>query len=359
MKIGIILYPWGENTPTGLAKAIFELTRWMIKSEDRNEYTIFLKGKKKNPPEFIGDNWHIEYLPDKFFWLDRGLAQNPAMDVYIFNTPLLPLFFKPKRSILIAYDFAYKYFKADSWRDYFKKKLVSLYHHFSLKKADMIIAVSEATKKDIVKFYKIDERKIEVVYLGFEKRENFPEEYMMLPEKFFLFVGDIKERKNVLNIIKAFRIFKRQHEDYCLLLIGKGEGKYFENVKQYIEAADLQEDVLIKGYLNEANLIFLYRRAQALIFPSLIEGFGFPVLEAMSFGLPVITSDCSSLKEIAKNGSALLVDPHSPDDIAQAMGKIISDRELRNRLAINGFEQVKRFSWNKCASEIAGIIQSL
>lgn len=358
MRIGIILYPYGEDKPAGLGRAIFDLSEALIRKDLQNDYIIFLKKKPNVMPEFFGKNWRVEVLGKKFFWLDRGLSKCSQADVYIFNTPILPLFYRPKKSIAIVLDFAYKYFPAYDIREYFQKIFLSWYHGFSLRRVDKIVAVSQATKKDIMRFFKIPEKKIKVVYLGFERKSQLPEQKIKTPEKFFLFVGVIKERKNILNVVKAFKEFKENHPDYKLVIVGKGQGKYFQKIKEFVRNKGLYEDVIFFGYLNNKQLAYLYRRAQALVFPSIVEGFGLPVLEAMDCGLPVITSNISSLPELA-NGAALLVDPYNVEEIKAAIQKLIEDKDLRNKLITKGFEQAKKFSWDKCANELIRTIQSL
>lgn len=358
MKIGIILHPF-EEKPAGLGRAILELVKSLLKQGQKDEFTIFLKEKPSAPPSLPGENWQLRILGKKFLWLDRGLKTPPILDIYIFNTPILPLFFKPKKSIVIVYDFAYRYFRAENLKEFLKNKILGWYHNFSIKKSDLVIAISEATKNDIIKFSKIPAERIKVLYLGFNKICSLSEEPLSVPDKFFLFVGVIKERKNVLNLIKAFREFLCQHSNFKLVIAGKEQGQYFAKIKKYINTEKIGDKVIFLGYVSDGQMAYLYKKAQALVFPSFCEGFGLPVLEAMDCGLPVITSCISSLAELATPDSALLVDPCQPVEIKEAMEKLVSDENLRNNLVKNGLARAQEFSWEKTAKEFYQMIKYL
>lgn len=355
MKIGIILHPYGEKHPAGLHRTIFEWTSALLRNDRTNDYFIFLKEKPRFSLPLPGKNWRVEVLGGGFFWLDRLCLKEPA-DVYIFNTPVLPLFFRPKRSIVIALDFGYLYFSPKGWQELIRNFIVRLYHGFSLRRAGQIVAISEASKNDVMRFFHIPESKIKVIYCGFKKICETAEEPVEAPDKFFLFAGVIKERKNVFNIVRAFNDFHRKEGRYKLVIGGKGEGAYYEAILKFIAKNNLDKEIIFLGHLNDRQLSFLYKKAEALIFPSIVEGFGFPVLEAMHCGLPVITSNVSSLAELGANNAALLVNPQSVGDIAEAMSRIVKDNDFRQNLIRNGFLQVQRFSWDKAAEELLDLI---
>lgn len=355
MKIGIVLHPYGEDQPAGLSRTIFEFTKGMLTVDRENEYIIFLKRKPRIIPKFPGKNWSVHVLGEGLLWLDR-LGNAPVCDVIIFNTPVLPLFYKPKRSVVLALDFAYYYFPPVGLRARAFNRFTFWYHKRSLHRADMIVAISEATKKDIVKLFGIAPKRIKTVLCGFKDICAVAEQPIDLPEKFFLFVGVMKMRKNVFNVVRAFRAVCDKYPDYMLVLGGKSEGKYVYEIKQYIAQERIENRVRFIGHLNDGELSYIYRRATALIFVSFIEGFGYPVLEAMACGTPVITSKSTSLGEICQNDSALLVDPESVDEIADAMEKTASDSPMREELIHNGHKQAKKFSWEKSGREMLDAI---
>ena len=356
MKIGIVLHPYGEDQPAGLARTIFELTKGMLTVDKENEYIIFLKRKPRVIPELPGTNWKVHVLGEGLFWLNN-LRSAPQCDVILFNTPVLPFGYKPKRSVVLALDFAYYYFPPRGFKAKLLNRFTFWVHKRSLRRADGIIAISEATKKDTVSLFGIAPEKIRVVLCGFKNVCASSEKVVPLPEKFFLFVGVMKERKNVFNVVRAFRQISEKYPNYMLVLGGRAQGAYVETMKRYIRREGIEARVRWIGHLNDHELSYVYRRAYALVFASFIEGFGYPVLEAMACGIPVITSKTTSLGEICQNDSALLVDPARTDEIASAMERLITESPLSHMLIRNGQEQVKKFSWEKAGKEMIEAIR--
>ncbi|TSC66956.1 MAG: group 1 glycosyl transferase, partial [Parcubacteria group bacterium Gr01-1014_73] len=360
MKIGIILHPYGEQKPGGLPRIIFGWALALLSVDQKNEYIIFLKEKPVTPPDLPGKNWRMEILGQGSFWLER-LRQKTLCDVYLFNTPVLPFFWWPPRSVVITLDYPYKYLKAKNLKERLFRQFIGWYHKRSLRRTDHIIAVSHSTKNDTVKFFGVSPDKISVVYHGFKKICELPEQAIVLPEKFFLFAGTMKERKNVLNIIKAYKLFVEKQPEVLerLVLGGKNEGEYYEMLRRFVVKNNLTDKVFFTGHLNENQLSFAYLRATALIFPSLVEGTGFPILEAMSCGVPAITSNIFGPAELGANGAAILINPHEPKEIAEAMEKITSSDVLRAALVEKSSEQLKLFSWDKTGRETLGILEKI
>lgn len=357
MKIGIFLHPYDEKKPAGLGEYIYSLTKNLIERDKKNRYVIFLKNRPVKNLNILGDNWEIFAPPASGpLWRDLALLLGPKVDTTIFNTPVLPIFYKPRKSTVVVHDFAYYILPTKGIREYISKEAVYLLNKRALNKAEKIVSVSNATKEDIVKIFNIDSSKIKVVYNGFRDICNQPPTAVPVEKPFFLFVGVIKERKNVLNIVKAFIEAKKGYNlKQKLVIAGKGSGNYFDKIKDLIDSSGLKEEIIFLGYVSDSQLVYLYKNADALIFPSLVEGFGFPILEAMSCGLPVITSNSSSLAEVGGD-AAILVDPNSVQDISSAMVKIGQDEKLRTELADKGRERVKLFSWEKTAEEFYKIL---
>lgn len=357
MKIGIVLHPYGEEKPAGLARTIFELTRALIVEDTKNEYIIYVKYPPKVLPDFSGAKWKIVVLGEGFFWLTK-LRFVERADVYIFNTPVMPFFFRPRRSVILALDFAYVYFPPHGIRARITNTLTRWYHAYSLRACDRIVAISEATKKDVVKLFNIPKNKVYVVLCGYKKICMVPEQSINVPDKFFFFAGVMKERKNVLNIMRAFREFLRIRQDYALVLGGNGEGEYYQKILDFVRHENIGDYVHFIGHLNDGQLSYIYKKAAALVFPSIIEGFGFPVLEAMDCGLPVITSSQSSLAELGAGGVALLVNPRDVQEITNAMSRIIENSDVVKKLIEQGYAQAQKFSWARSAQEFLTIIES-
>lgn len=358
MKIGIILDPYGEKQPAGLGRALMDIVRAMIASAPGDEFLIFTKGTVPARPEFPGHNWSHHPLGGGLFWRDRGIARAPRADVYLYYTPIMPIVVHPGKSVVIALDFAYLAMPARGFGERFQRYFLRLRHAFALRSADAVIAVSEATKKDTVRFFGIAEDKIRVVPLGFNPVCDTPEETVDTPEKFFLFVGVMKERKNVLAIIKAFERFSSRHPDYHLLLAGKAEGEYADRLRREAAQGSARDRVRFLGYRSDGEIAYLYRRATTLVYPSMIEGFGLPVLEAMACGTAVITSRASSLAELAGD-AALLVDPEKMEEITDAMERIAADPRVRSDLIMRGSARAREFTWPKAAQGVLLVLHTL
>jgi len=357
MKIGIFLHPYGEKYPAGLGRAILDLTAGLLDVDRENEYFIFAKDKSAPKPEFGGKNWNFFTSAGGKMWMDSLLKQHPEPDVCVFNTPVLPIR-RPKKSVVLALDFAYKYLPSSGPAEYLRRKATEFYHGFSLRRADAVVAISEATKNDVIKFFRIPGEKIRIVHLGFKKVCGIPEVRVNIQGKFFLFAGAIKERKNVLGVVKAFNEYRKENDGYSLVITGHGTGFYYDALFRYVKDEGLEDGVIFLKHCSDAELSFLYKRAEALVFPSFIEGFGFPVLEAMDCWLPVITSKTSSLGEIAGD-AAVLVDPGDCTEIKEAMRKVVSDAGFRNGLIERGHARAKNFSWEKSARELLEIIKNV
>lgn len=219
---------------------------------------------------------------------------------------------------------------------------------YACKNADIIIAASEATKKDIMQTYGTDEKRIAVVYQScneiFFRNIALPSAYLekyKLPQAFLLYVGSINERKNILNICKAYLQIDAGNRLPCVI-IGRG-GAYADKVKNFISVKGLGKYFIFFDSIPDEELPFFYRRATAFIYPSLYEGFGIPVLEAMASGCPVITSSISSLPEVAGD-AALYTDPHNTEELANCIQRLTMDDDLQNELRKKGKQQAEKFS---------------
>ncbi|MBI2816923.1 MAG: glycosyltransferase family 4 protein [Acidobacteria bacterium] len=232
----------------------------------------------------------------------------------------------------------------------------------AIARADRIIAVSHATRQELLRHTEASDSKIRVVHHGVDpaqipteaERNEFRRVLgLKSGERFVLNVGTIQVRKNIGNIALAMK----QVPDLRLVLAG-GEGYGAERILALVESEGLKDRIIRLGHTPKEQLRLLYSTAEALVFPSVEEGFGFPVLEAMSYGLPVITSNCSSMPEIAGD-AALLVDPRDVSQIAEAMRRVTEDVALAERLRSRGKKRATLFSWEKCANETWAVYQEL
>lgn len=363
MTIGILLHPYDEDKPAGLGRYIFEIIKVMLKMDSENDYIIYLKKKPRTPPIFHGSNWRLEVIPGNTpLWLGWGFRKAAKSDVYLFNTPVLPLMLRSGKFVVIALDFAYRYLQPTGLRNRAVNIVLGWYHGYSLKRADRVVAISEATKQEAIKLYGIPEEKIAVVYPGFTKICNLPEEQIRVPQKFFCFVGVLKGRKNPFSAVKAFIQFHKKHPDFSFVVVGKGSGSYYDEMIEYIRAHNAEEAIIFTGFISDNQLSFLYKRAYALVFPSLFEGgFGLPIVEAMDCGLPVITSGQGPYESMEETtgDAALLVDPLDVDGIAHAMKRIVEEEGLREVLIQKGRARAKQFSWADSGKGILDTISTI
>lgn len=225
-----------------------------------------------------------------------------------------------------------------------------------LRKATAIATVSRFSKTDIMKQYSIAEEKIDVVYsavkpifqaITFEQQQSVKDQYTTGHE-FFLYTGAIHPRKNLINLLKAFSIFKKRlQSNMKLVLAGRLAWKNDEFL-QLLQTYKYKDDVVMTGYLPEAELAAITASAYAMVYPSLFEGFGVPVLEAMQCQIPVLTSAGTSMQEIGEE-AALYFNPNEPADMADKMMRIYKDEDLRNNLIEKGVGVARKYSWERTA----------
>jgi len=252
----------------------------------------------------------------------------------------------------LIHEIFHKEFAKD--KDYRPKKRI-------LNLADHIICVSENTKKDLIKFYNIDPKKITVIYHGksFLNIENNykSKNQINLNFKYFLYIGSRKRYKNFFSMIDAFKENSQIYNDYKIICVGGGI--LLSSEKKRLNEKNIDQNKIIVFLSNNDNLLYnLYKNASALIYPSLYEGFGMPVIEAMSLGCPVICSNVSSLPEVYGN-AALTFSPSSKNELIKSIEKIAFDDDYRKKNIELGYNQSKKFSWEKCAKETLSVYKKL
>ena len=304
---------------------------------------------RKTLKAFFRDPYKITQ-PIKEFIFKRGAKKiNP--DIYHeTNYVLLPY---SGKQVVTVFDMSIKRFpethpagRVKFFNEYFDKRISF---------ADHIFSISEFTKKELVEIMGIAPEKITVTPLA--QPENFtaplPDEIQKfkaeknLPENFFLYLGNIEPRKNLITIIRAFKKFTENNHEIKLILAGE-QTWLSEKITDEIKKLNLENSVFLPGYVDENDLPLWYASALAFLYPSKYEGFGLPVIEAMAAGAPVVTSNVSSLPEVAGN-AAILLPPDDIDGWASAMKNLSENQEARNKLICSGFNRAQNFSWEKCA----------
>lgn len=375
MKIGINGYEavvprFGYNKETGLPNRVgsslycYQLLLNLEKIDKKNTYEIYLPQSPTSDMPKVTENWKYKVIPTRKMWTLTSLSfellkNRSSLDVFFTPTHYLPLF-APKKSIVSILDVSYILFP-----NLFKKRdLIQLrkWTNFSAKKSMKILTISQSSKNDIIKEYRVGPNKVEVIYPGINTDLASNKDLSMedleksfgIKNKFILFVGTLQPRKNIERLIEAF---SKLETDVNLVIVGR-RGWQYEEILNAPQKYNVKDRVLFLQNVGDEQLPSLYKNAQFFILPSLYEGFGIPVLEAMNYGCPVIVSNVSSLPEVGGD-AALYVDPSSSEDIAKKMQKLLDDGNLRKDLIQKGKKQVEKFSWEKSARETLAVLEEV
>jgi len=281
------------------------------------------------------------------------MARRPP-DLLFVPAHVIPLIHP--RSVVTVHDLGYIY-HPQAHRA-FDRLYLDLSTRFNVSVASQVIADSEATKNDLIQRYRVPEERITVVYPGcnLEPVDNGWErvrERYRLPDRYILHLGTLHPRKNILRLLEAFASLARDYPNLHLVLAGKRGWLYEEIINK---AEGLGGRVHFPGYIAPEDLPLLLRRAHLFILPSLYEGFGFPILEAMAAGTPVVCSNASALPEVAGD-AALLFDPHDVEAMGETTRRVLEDEALRAELVERGLERAKIFSWERCARETLRVLE--
>ena len=378
MNIGFEAKRAFHNT-TGLGNYSRTLIAGLAQFYPQHQYFLFNpKPSEKFPkPEF--ENVH-EILPSGFLskklsslwrskWITNDL-QKLNIQLYHGLSHEIPVGIDRTTipSVVTIHDLIF-----ERYPEQFNKIDVQIYRkkfRYACTHANRIIAISEQTRKDIIEIYGIDANKIDTCYQSCdpvfsqqvdEKEKQLVREKYHLPPSFFLYVGSIIERKNLLNICKALHLMREQ---FTVPLVVIGDGKAYKNeVKNYIVKHNLSGRII---FLSETNpidkntrtLATIYQMALAMVYPSFFEGFGIPVLEALWSRVPVITSSASCLPETGGD-AALYVDPSSPEQIAEAMQRVYTDEQVRKQMITKGLVHAQSFTLEKCTRNVMEVYKKL
>jgi glycosyltransferase involved in cell wall biosynthesis len=347
------------------------------------EHEYFLFNPKPGSFELKALNIH-EVLPNKFFhklfsgawrssWVKQDLPKY-NVDIYHGLSHEIPMGIQKTGipSVVTIHDLIHERFPEQY--NPIDVKIYDKKFRYACEHADLVIAISEQTKQDIIHYYQTPAEKIRVCHqscnpmfgqtVDDSEKKSIQKKYQ-LPDHFFLYVGSIIERKNLLNICKAMFMI-RNEVHIPLVVIGNG-GKYKEQVKDFIRQNGLENKIIFlsetklaqtPGFKTATDFPAIYQLATALIYPSFFEGFGIPVLEALWSRTPVITSNRSSLPEAGGDG-AYYVDPESSEDISIAMKDVLRNRELANSQIEKGWVYAQKFTQLKCAEKIMRVYQEL
>ncbi|MEA3459784.1 MAG: glycosyltransferase family 1 protein [Chloroflexota bacterium] len=377
MRIGIDCTA-AVHQRAGIGRYTRELVEALARLDRRNQYVLFVAGKPVPGSPALGlsqvleNNFRLRSVPlsDRvlaILWHRFGLplpVEAFIGKVDIFHSPDFVLPPTRARTILTVHDLSFlrvpECFDANL-RIYLEEAVPR-----SVRRADLVLADSESTKRDLVGLLDANPAMVKVVYPGVDERfcpianevvlEEVRKRYG-LPQRFVLSLGTLQPRKNFPRLIEAYSLLVTHHASLKLVIVG-GKGWFYDEIFAKVRELGLEGRVIFPGFIAEEDLPALYSLAELLVFPSLYEGFGLPPLEAMACGVPVVTSNTSSLPEVVGD-AGLMVQPTDVEGLAEAMGRALEDRALRGRMIEKGLRRARKFTWEKSARQLLGIYNAL
>jgi glycosyltransferase involved in cell wall biosynthesis len=367
----------GEKTGVGVYAQ--NLVRGLAEIDSNNQYLLYFffwhcfpqeKVKKSSYPRkknfklFAPSQLKRTFL--KFLWYNTALSKEKLLrspDI-IHSTAYTSPFLERAKLIVTFHDMTFfthpqHHFEAN--RIFCTEQV-----HLGRRYAARIITVSEHSKKDIIRYLHLPAEKVKVIYEAVDKRfkEIKDNSYLFsrlkkynLTFPYILYHGSVEPRKNLKRVIQAFHQFSSKHSSYHLVISG-AKGWLNEEIYQLIDRLKMREKIKVLGYVPEEDVPFLYNGAFLFLFPSLYEGFGLPVLEAMACGVPVVTSNVSSLPEVAGE-AAILVNPEKVEEIVEAMKGIVENKNLRFELKEKSIKQSQKFTLEKMAAETLAVYEEV
>ncbi len=262
-----------------------------------------------------------------------------------------PFFSGGAKRVVTLHDMAF--FLYPEVYSFVKRNYFKFFIRAATRRASRIVTVSESTRRDLLERYpRLDKTKVSVAPLAAELPASIGKTPFESP--YVVFIGTLEPRKNIVRLIEAFAALKGP---YRLVVIGM-RGWFYESIFETLQRLNLKERVVFTGFVKDSEKFAILNGASLFVYPSLYEGFGLPVLEALSLGIPTVTSNISSLPEVAGN-AALLVNPFDVEGLTKAMQTVLSDKTLREQMSRDGKEQARRFSWNETARKTRAVYHSL
>jgi len=380
MKIGIdarkILNP-EKGEAAGIGHYTYHLLRHLLEIDKKNKYVLFFDYRlaKKKLEKFKQKNVEIKYLPFYHYKRYLGLVYSRLLvtatlarenlDVFHFPAGNIPAKYTGKK-ILTVHDLAV-------WKhpDLFarpERRQARSITSSTLKNVEKIITVSRATASDIKEIFKVGDEKIKVIHNGIDKRFFIAPRAVQIKKNllkyrikkdYILYLGQLEPRKNLTRLIGAFTELKRRYlkENFQLVIAGRS-GWLAKEIRHIATETEYYEDIIFTGYVEPDDLTSIFGGAKLFVFPSIYEGFGMPVVEAMACQVPVVLSDTPALKEVAA-GAGVFVNPYNISGLAEAMWKVLNNNSLRETLIKNGLERAHQFNWEKCARETLKVYEEV
>lgn len=369
MKVAINTLVTPADNKIGVGVYIDNLVNELIQQFPQHEFYAFVN-KKKPAVRYQANNYHaIEFLANPQpsallgLWQPAFAHRLKAINADVYHLPnTAPLLFNTCPSVATIFDLQeFKIQKYGLFRTAYRR----LTNLMTSKFADLILTISNNSKEDIVNFLGVDPAKVRVAYLAhadcFQMLDKM-KAVAYVREKFgyhnyFITVGDIQPGKNLIRLLHVYARLRRHNEQYTLVLVGK-ERQMYSKLHETIENLHLQEVVKFAGYVSQEDLIYLYNASYMCIYPSLYEGFGLPILEAMACGTPVVASNVSSIPEVA-GGAAVFFNPYDIEEMEYKIKSLLDDPKRVQFLINEGQKQAQKFSWQRTAIETMEAYESV
>ena len=364
MLIGIDSSRAARAERTGTEAYSLHLIRALLVAAPQHRFRLY--ADRPLPHELDAPNAEPRVMPCTRLWtharLSAEMLTHPP-DVLLVPAHVVPLIHP--RTVVAVHDLGYLYFPLA--HPISARLYLDLSTRWSVRAAARVIADSQATKDDLVRRYRTSPDKISVVYPGRDeslRRVNDPaaieavKRRYGIPGDYLLYLGTLQPRKNITRLVQAFKSQISLKSANLQLVVAGGKGWLYNDIYAKVKQLELEGQVLFPGRVAEEDKAALISGAVALLLPSLYEGFGLPVVEAMQCGTPVICSNTSSQPEVAGE-AALLVDPTNIGELAQAMWRLLDDANLRQTLVERGYTQAQKFSWAACAANALSVIESV
>lgn len=367
MRIAINCRSFLNRQYAGIGRYAYNLVKTLSEIDQDNEYWLYVQKRyfdfKRRVPRISAKNFAV-----KIDWLNRGLSQVlKPIDIYHSPSPD-HLNITDAKIVVTVHDLVYKTYPqghTPQTCETTDKQLRTI-----VEKADRIICCSQNTIKDLCHYFPVERKRICLVYQGVDKNifyeiegEELRRAKAVIKRKgvegpFLLFVGTIEPRKNLQNLLRAFAQLKRKQRFWGKLVIIGMTGWMVDEVRRALREVNLSTQVVFLGYVSDETLRYFYNLAEAFVFPSFYEGFGYPIVEAFCCGAPVICSNVSSCPEIAQD-AALLINPNVPEDIAEAIYKVTEDKTLKLKLQEKAIKRAADFSFLKTTQETLEVYKEL
>lgn len=369
MRIGIDARLWNE---TGVGRYIRNLVAELQTIDTKNQYVLFVKeGIRSQELGIRNENWKVVETDIRWHTVEEQLLfykvlENEYLDLVHFPYFSIPIMYN-RPFVITIHDLIINHFPTGKASTlplpiyYLKRMAYQFILKQAAKKASAVITVSEATRKEIVDHLSVAKDKVVVTYEGVDavlhgKGKSGKGKGPEIASSYFLYVGNAYPHKNVERLVEAFQLVLEKHSDARLVMVGK-KNYFYNRLEEKVQAMHLEKSILFTGGVDDAALKKLYQNAKALVFPSLMEGFGLPGLEAMQLQCLVLASDIPVFKEIYAD-AAVYFNPLEIQDMSDTMLKVLDDKKSFDTYLRRGEKQASQYSWHKMAHETVSIYEN-